>query len=152
MATGTITTTYSDREFHFRLQTLIFDGGTEVIRNIFDQKLQKRPLNVVLANEQKRIKSLCKQKTITRGQYDLLLPSRGGQYPTSADLDITLLICLLTNLPYFGLNLHYPWYLPPQQTDTSFEADLLRLRNYRNEVSVTIKRQIKCKIMSIYIN
>lgn len=134
MATGTTVTTNINREFLFRLQTLIIDGGTEVIRNMFDQRLQNKPLNVVLAQEKTIVNRLRGQKTITQAQYDLLYPS-GGQIPSIADFDITLTICLLRNLPSLGLNMNYKWFVPPQPTDMSVEADLLRLRGFRNEVS-----------------
>lgn len=134
MATGTTITAYSDREFLFRLQTLIIDGGTEVLRNIFNQRLHNRPLNAFLASERTKVNQLRGQKIITQAQYDLLYPS-SGQPATSVDFDITLIVCLLRNLPTLGLNQNYKWYVLPQPIDTSVEADLCRLKGFRNEVS-----------------
>lgn len=134
MATGTTITTYSDREFLFRLQTLIIDGGTEVLRNIFDQRLQNQPLNVVLAREKTNINRLRGQKTITQTQYDLLYPPCGHP-PASSDFDISLISCLLRNLPSLKLNQNYKWNVLPKTTDISIEANLCRLKGFRNKVS-----------------
>lgn len=139
MATGATVTSYSDRECLFRLQTLIIDGGTEVIRNIFNQRLQSQPLNVVLASERSKVNRLRGQKAITRAQYDLLYPS-GCQQPSSSDFDITLIVCLLRNLPSLGLNQKYTWDVPPLPTDTTVEADLCRLKAFRNEVRMNKSR------------
>lgn len=136
MATGTTGVIYSNRECLYRLQTLIIDGGTEVIRNIFDQKLPGVSLSVFLAQEKNTIKVLKRQKIITKAQYDLLYAS--GRLPNSADFDITLIICLLRNLPSLGLNQNYTWNVPPQPADLSLEADLCRLKGFRNEVCIAI--------------
>lgn len=135
MATGTTGAKYSNRECLFRLQTLVIDGGTEVLRNVFDQRLLGVALGVFLANEKKTIKILKQQNIITKAQYNLLYPP-SGQPPTSTDFDITLIICLLRNLLSFGLNQNYTWNVPPKPTDASLEADLCRLKDFRNEVCI----------------
>lgn len=121
--------------FLIRLQTLIIDGGTDLLRNIFDLKLQNSPLTVVLAAEKHTIKNLQSRKVITQTQYDQLYPKTAGQVPKSAEFDITLLVCLLRSLPSLGLNLNYTWNKPPQPADISIEADICRLKVSRNRVS-----------------
>jgi hypothetical protein len=119
----------------FRLQMLIIDGGLLILRNIFNQKLQSVPLSALLKNERHTITNLRTRGKITQVQYDLLFPS-GGSGPTTTDLDITLIICLLRNIKSFGLNKHFQWNLPPAQGDISVEADISRLKIHRNEVNV----------------
>lgn len=137
MATGTTWPIYGNRECLFRLQTLIIDGGTEVIRNLFDQNLHGVPLSDVLACEENTIKILKQRRMITEAKYSLLYPPV-GQPPKSKDFDITLLIWLLRNLPSLGLKHNYTWDVPPHPTDLSIEADLCRLVQLRNDVSFTM--------------
>lgn len=136
MAAGTTGVIYSNRECLFRLQTLIVDGGTEVIRNLFDQRLHGAVLKVFLAKEKNTLKILKQQKIITKTQYDFLYPP-SGQTPSSADFDITLIICLLRNIPSLGLNHSFLWNVPPLPADLSLEADLCRLKGFRNEVCIS---------------
>ncbi|XP_053379315.1 uncharacterized protein LOC123526877 [Mercenaria mercenaria] len=123
-----------DRVHLFRLQTLIIDGCTTVIRNIIHQKSYNVPFNVFLSHEKTAVNTLRARKTITKAQYNLLYP-QGGNPPSITDIDLTLATCLLRNLKSFGLNTKYNWSGTPQQTDTSLEADLCRLRIARNEVA-----------------
>ncbi|XP_053390555.1 uncharacterized protein LOC128553433 [Mercenaria mercenaria] len=123
-----------DRVHLFRLQTLIIDGGTTVIRNIIHQKSSNVPFNVFLSHEKRAVKTLRGKNTITKAQYNLLYP-QGGNLPSITDIDLTLATCLLRNLNSFGLNPNYNWSATPQQADTSVEADLCRLRNTRNEIA-----------------
>ncbi|XP_053379387.1 uncharacterized protein LOC123527447 [Mercenaria mercenaria] len=123
-----------DRVHLFRLQTLIIDGGTTVIRNIIDQKSSNVPFNVFLSHEQTAVKALVGRKIVTKAQYNLLYP-QGGNPPSITDLDLTLATCLLRSLKSFRLNPRHNWSATPQQTDTSIEADLCRLRNTRNEIA-----------------
>jgi molybdopterin biosynthesis enzyme MoaB len=113
---------------------LIVDGGLLILRNIFNQKMQNVPLGAFLKNERQTITNLRSRGIITQVQYDLLFPS-GGTGPTSTDLDITLIICLLRNIKSYGLNKNFQWNSIPAQGDTSVEADISRLKMYRNEVN-----------------
>ncbi|XP_053385467.1 uncharacterized protein LOC123539385 [Mercenaria mercenaria] len=131
MATAQVS---QNRVYLFRLQTLIIDGGTTVVRNIFDEKSANVPLNILLHNEKTTINRLRAGKTITRTQFDLLYP-QSGQSPTTADFDLTLSICLLRNLKCCGLNKHFAWNAIPQAGDNSLEADICRLRMFRNEIA-----------------
>ncbi|XP_053390410.1 uncharacterized protein LOC128553303 [Mercenaria mercenaria] len=111
----------------YRLLTLI---GTAIVRNLIDDRCSDTPLTTLLARERKVIKNLRAARIITKVQFDLLYLKRGIP-PTTADFDLTLAICLLRSLKHFGLK---PMYTP-QPGDTSLEADLCRLRMYRNELA-----------------
>ncbi|XP_060589554.1 uncharacterized protein LOC132744790 [Ruditapes philippinarum] len=123
-----------NRVFLFRLQILIIDGGLTVLRNYVEQELsaQSNSLSGCLANERTTINVLKGRGIITQVQYDLLFPSSG--IVSTSDLDITLIICLMRNLKCFKLNKKFNWKIPPGQSDTSIEADICRLKNYRNEI------------------
>ncbi|XP_045162847.2 uncharacterized protein LOC123527452 [Mercenaria mercenaria] len=124
----------AERVYLFRLLTLTVDCGTTIIRKIFDHRSSNAPLTVLLTHEKPTITRLKTQKAITNVQFCLLYPP-SGQAPTSADFDLTLAICLLRNLRPCGLNRKFNWSSPPLPGDTSLEADICRLRMFRNELA-----------------
>ncbi|XP_060558595.1 uncharacterized protein LOC132718913 [Ruditapes philippinarum] len=136
MATRGQPQTLDNREFLFRLQILIIDGGLLVLRNLLDRSLtsQRITLSACLNQEKPTITHLKRRGVITQVQYDVLFPA-GGNVPTSSDLDITLIICLLRNLKCFGLNKKFDWSATPAPTDVSKEADICRLKVFRNKIS-----------------
>ncbi|XP_060586304.1 uncharacterized protein LOC132742043, partial [Ruditapes philippinarum] len=136
MATGGQPQTLDNRIFLFRLQILVIDGGFLVLRNMLDQSLTSQCItfSACLNQEKSTIKHLKSRGVITQVQYDVLFPS-GGNVPTSSDLDITLIICLLRNLKCFGLNNKFDWGATPAPTDLTLEADICRLKDFRNKIS-----------------
>ena len=113
-----------------KLSRLLIDGGTTVLRKIFDG--HHRPGNLVAdLNANKSIlSSLLKKKVLHKPQWDKLFPP-GGVAPDSNTFDITLLFLLLTNIcgltpPPSG------WHSKPPPSDTSHEANLARVKRYRN--------------------
>jgi hypothetical protein len=133
--TGTSSLAKANRISLFRLQMLIIDGGLTILRNYVDKELaaQSTTLIACLAYEKNTINILKGRKKITQAQYDLLYPPNGTVSTTN--LDITLIICLMRNLKSFKLNTNFNWNNPPVQSDTSIEANICRLKFYRNEVS-----------------
>jgi hypothetical protein len=121
----------------FRLQILIIDGGLHVLRNIIDQKLTVHgiTLSACLNNEKASITHLKRRGVITQAQYDILFPT-GGQAPATSEMDFTLIVCLLRCLKCFGLNKKFDWNTKPIATDVTIEADIYRLKAYRNKVSM----------------
>lgn len=125
-----------DNRVHlFRLQMFVIDGGLLVLRNIIDQTLTAKgiTLSVCLNNEKETIVSLKSRGVITQAQYDILFPT-GGQAPTTSEMDFTLIICLLRCLKSFGLNEEFDWNTKPISTDLTVEADICRLKAYRNQI------------------
>jgi hypothetical protein len=137
MATGIQLQTPDNRIFLFRLQILVIDGGLLVLRNILDQSLASQCItfSACLNQEKSTITHLKSHGVINQVQYDVLFPA-GGKVPTASDLDITLIICLLRNLKCFGLNRKFDWRATPAPTDVTMEADIWRLKDFRNKVSV----------------
>jgi hypothetical protein len=136
MTTGGLTPTAKNRIYLFRLQILIIDGGLLVLRNILDQSLTAKgiTLSVCLNQEMATITKLKSRGVITQVQYDQLFPTV-GQVPITSTMDITLIICLLRYLKFFGLNKKFDWKAMPLSTDVTVEADICRLKAFRNRVS-----------------
>ena len=120
----------------FKLMRLIVDGGTEALR----QTLTKYCPGNLQNNLSKHQKNLSKLKCnklkpkniINQKQWDKLYPSASVP-PNINDFDITLLCVLLKNI--CGLKSHKDpiWHKDPNVSDHSVEADIVRVRSFRNE-------------------
>ena len=115
-----------------KLSRLLIDGGTTVLRNVFDRYHPPANLAADLNANYRTLNNLYKKKVLHQCQWDKLFPP-GGATPDSKTFDITLLFLLLTNIcglspPLSG------WHKPPPSSDTSFEANLARVKLYRNEL------------------
>ncbi|CAH3185440.1 unnamed protein product [Porites lobata] len=118
-----------------RLCRLLVDGGTKALRYTFDKFHSPANLfNVLKAGsaEHLTLQSLKKKKIINATQWGKLYPSPPWSV-TSEDFDITLLMVLLRNIcgraaPATG------WDSLPSASDTSVEANIVRVKFYRNSV------------------
>ena len=115
-----------------KLSRLLIDGGTTVLRNVFDGFHPPANLAADLNVNYLTLNNLFKKKVLHKPQWDLLFPP-GGATPDSNTFDITLLFLLLTNIcglspPFSG------WHKPPPSSDTSLEANLARIKLYRNKL------------------
>ncbi|CAB4038098.1 Hypothetical predicted protein, partial [Paramuricea clavata] len=121
----------SDKAFNgTKLMRLILDDGTEALRNIF-RKFYPGNLQVVLSRNQRVLSNHRSGKIINQNQWDKLYPVSPNQ-PNIMDFDITLLSVLLRNIchlspPFSG------WDKMPNISDHSVEADIIRIRFFRNE-------------------
>ena len=123
----------------FKLMRLIVDGGGEALRNAF-RKIHPGNLQVVLSctcsattpcNQHILSNLRSRPKKINDDQWDKLYPPSRNP-PNINDFDITLLSILLRNIcglspPSLG------WNKMPNVTDHSFEADIVRIKLFRNE-------------------
>ena len=116
-----------------RLCRLLVDIGTEALRDTLDAIHPPANLPAVLAaNKTTTLQSLRKKRIINPIQWGKLFPP----IPTSVssrDFDTTLLMVLLRNLcgltaPLTG------WNALPTVTDLSREADIVRVKYFRNTV------------------
>ncbi|XP_078345412.1 uncharacterized protein LOC144630928 [Oculina patagonica] len=113
-----------------RVSRLLISGGTTLLREVFDQICPPSNLPTILKNPatEKQLKAA----KLTKPQWDCLYPSP-GVYGKSEDFDVTLLFRLLKTV----CNLTPPttgWDVLPASTDHSLEADLARVKHYRNSV------------------
>ena len=118
-----------------RLCRLLVDGGTKALRHLFDRFHSPANLfNVLKAGsaEHSTLQSLKRKRIINATQWGKLYPSPPS-FVTSEDFDITLLMVLLRNIcgltaPSTG------WDSLPPASDTSVEANIARVKYYRNSV------------------
>ena len=115
-----------------KLSRLLIDGGTTVLRNVFDRYHSPANLAADLNANYITLANLFKKKVLHKPQWDLLFPP-GGATPDSKTFDITLLFLLLTNICGLSQPLS-GWHKPPPSSDTSLEANLTRIKLYRNEL------------------
>ena len=125
----------TDEKANFqRLTRLLVCGGITLLREVFDSI--HPPLNLPLKLGDPVIKAqlqkLRNRNVINQSEWSLLYPSP-GVYGNSTEFDITLILKLFRNIcnltpPFTG------WDNLPNSTDLSPEADLARIKFYRNEV------------------
>ena len=115
-----------------KLSRLLIDGGTTVLKMIFDSHHSPANLAVDLIANYSKLCNLLKRKVLHKPQWDKLFPP-GGSTPDSNNFDITLLFLLLTEIcglspPPSG------WHKKPPLSDTTLEANLARIKFFRNEL------------------
>ncbi|XP_078383739.1 uncharacterized protein LOC144666217 [Oculina patagonica] len=115
-----------------KLSRLLIDGGTTVLKNAFDNYHPPANLAADLNVQYKTLLGLFRRRILHKSQWDKLFPPTGAT-PDSKTFDITLLFLLLTNIcgltpPPSG------WHSKPPPSDTSLEANLARIKFFRNEL------------------
>ncbi|XP_068760746.1 uncharacterized protein [Montipora capricornis] len=115
-----------------KLSRLIIDGGTTVLRSVFDTHHPPANLAADLNSCYSILNNLLRRRILNGHQWDKLFPV-GGAAPDSNTFDITLLFLLLTNI--CGLTPpHTGWHCKPPPSDTSHEANLARIKFFRNQL------------------
>ena len=143
MATGTspsaadeaLRTTENKANFQ-RLSRLLMRGGLTLLKEVFDVTHPPTNLPAVLSNPaiKNKLQTLRKNKVLSYPEWNCLYNPHGpGRYGKSADFDISLLCKLLRSIchltaPATG------WNNLPNSTDHSLEADLVRIKFYRNSM------------------
>ena len=120
--------TTSGKENFQRLTRLLIIGARSLLKEIFDRKCP--PSKFLIKLKDPSVKKQLRAAQLTKPQWYCLYPSP-GVYGESADFDVTLLFRLLRTMcgltpPTTG------WDVLPAPTDHSLEADLARLKYYRN--------------------
>ena len=115
-----------------KLSRLLIDGGTMVLKKIFDRYHPPENLQANLNANYGTLNNLLRRRVLHKPQWDLLFPP-GGATPDSNTFDITLLFLLLTSIcglspPPSG------WLTKPSASDTSVEANLAHIKFFRNEL------------------
>ena len=117
-----------------RLCRLLVDVGSDVLRETFDRKRPPGSLHTVLSRPRihSLLQSLRKKRVLNPLQWGKLYPAIKSSV-TSNIFDITLLVVLLRNIcglviPATG------WDNLPSVADTTPEADIVRIKYYRNTV------------------
>ena len=116
-----------------RICRLLVDVGTQVLRDTLDAMHAPLSLDVFLAGHKTTLQSLRTRKIVNPTQWGKLFPA----IPTSvlsAHFDITLLMVLLRNICGLAPPRATGWDKLPAVTDISREADIARIKYYRNTV------------------
>lgn len=142
MAAVTVTHTSAPRLASFtkesvnysRLCYLLVDGGTKALRHTFDTFHPPATLHRDLADPltHSTLLTLKKKRILNAKQWDKLYPARPAAV-TAKNFDTTLLTVLLKSIcgltrPATG------WDNLPPSSDASVEANIARVKVYRNEV------------------
>ena len=129
---GSVFDTSEEKTNGTRLARLLIDGGTHVLRKFLDSVY---PEPTLLANELKKnrtkFQTLKSKGVIFKEQWEMLFPTSG--LPDSKEFDITLLHLLIRELcclkpPRTG------WHKMPADDDQSMEANIARIKCFRNEL------------------
>ena len=117
-----------------RLCRLLVDVGSQVLRETFDKIHLPSRLHKVLADPfvHKTLQSLWKKRIIYPAQWNKLYPADKTSV-SSKHFDVTLLMILFRNICYLSTPAT-GWDDLPPATDTSIEADIARIKFYRNTV------------------
>lgn len=138
MASAFVNTHASTKETtnYARLCRLLVDVGSQALRDTFDKihppaslhyKLSRHPVRAPLERLYKE-----KYKILSPIQWGKLFPSNPSPV-SSRNFDMTLLMLLLRN--FSGLKPPATgWNSPPPPKDTSTEADIIRVRVFRDEI------------------
>ena len=117
-----------------RLCRLLVDVGSDVLRETFDKKRPPGNLDTVLSSPSVHsvLQSLRKKRILKPLQWSKLYPAIKSSV-SSKNFDITLLMVLLRNIcglvpPATG------WDKLPPAADTTLEADIVRIKWYRNTI------------------
>lgn len=133
MTTGTAPFSSSKETTNYaRLCRLLVGVGTQALRDTFDKIHPPAGLHAALASQQPILQSLRKRRIINPMQWGKLYPTTASSV-SSANFDITLLVLLVRNIcslspPTTG------WDSLPLVADTSIEANIARVKYYRNNV------------------
>ncbi|XP_068685258.1 uncharacterized protein [Montipora foliosa] len=117
-----------------RLCRLLVDVGTQALRDTFNRIHPPTRLHGILASELPTLRSLRNRKILNATQWGKLYPTIPSSV-SSASFDITLLMVLLRNI--CGLNAPAStgsWDILPPASDNSIEANIARIKYYRNNV------------------
>ena len=141
MATGTsqsaadeaLRTTDEKANFQ-RLTRLLMRGGLALLREVFDAIHRPANLPAVLGNPaiKSKLQTLRRKRVLTQPEWDCLYNPPSGPYGKSTDFDITLLCKLLREI--CNLTPSTGWDNLPNSIDHSREADVVRIKFYRNTI------------------
>ena len=132
MASSSKRKKHNDEANGTRISQLLVNKGTEALRQTFDTYCPPSTLKAVLNTHTNHtlLAQLRRRKIIYDKQWDLLYPTSSN--PDSKQFDVTLLSVLLWNI----CNLKPPptgWSTMPPDIDKSVEANIVRIKLYRNE-------------------
>ena len=137
---GSVFDTSEEKTNGTRLARLLIDGGTYVLRKLLDSVYPEPKL---LAKELKKnfvkFQNLKSKRVIFDHQWEKLFPPSG--LPVSKEFDITLLHLLIREVCYLPAPLT-GWHKMPADDDQSLEANIARIKCFRNELCHSVSTSI----------
>ncbi|KAM7426331.1 hypothetical protein ABFA07_022375 [Porites harrisoni] len=137
---GSVFDTSEEKTNGTRLARLLIDGGTYVLRKLLDSVYPEPKL---LAKELKKnfvkFQNLKSKRVIFDHQWEKLFPPSG--LPDSKKFDITLLHLLIREVCYLPVPLT-GWHKMPADDDQSLEANIARIKCFRNELCHSVSTSI----------
>ena len=131
MASATPTASSTKETTNYaRLCRLLVDIGTQALRDTLNSLHPPANLYTVLAENEPTLQSLKEKRIINPTQWGKLFPAIPNSVSTHS-FDTTLLMILLRNLCGFTAPLT-GWDAMPAVTDLSREADIARVKYFRN--------------------
>ena len=124
-----------EKDNFYRLSTLIIDGGTKLLREVFNDKHPPASLPTVLANP--TTKKDLKKAIPPWERKKLYLP--GGGFGTSEEFDISLLFKLLKSICGLTPPSSGNWDERPDPAHQSKTDDLVRIKFHRNQTYAHVK-------------
>ena len=115
-----------------KLRRLLIDGGTSVLKKIFDDKHPPSRLADNLYANYSTLENLLHRRILSESQWKQLFPS--DSLPNSGTFDITLLFLLLTEICGLDPPKRTGWNNKPHSKDKSLSAKLVRIKLFRNKL------------------
>lgn len=139
---GTPIITTRENVNYARLCRLLIDVGSKVLRDTFNGIHPPGNLPAILSGtpEESTLKNLKRKKVLNATQWGELYPATPSTV-SSSNFDITLLMILLRNI--CGLSPPRStdsWDELPPDSDNSLEANIVRIKYYRNDVYAHAKK------------
>ena len=117
-----------------RLCCLLIDIGSQALRDTFDKIHPPGSLHVVLETNKTTLQKLRSRRILNATQWSKLYPAIVASV-SSANFDITLMLVLIRNICGLGPPATTrSWDVLPPSTDLSCEADIVRLKCFRNDI------------------
>ena len=131
------------------MRRLLVDGGTTVLRKVFDNKHPPTKLaaNLHLEKNKSSLDDLFAKGFLTAQQRILLFPSDGSK-PDSKTFDISLLFLLLTEICGLSPPDRTGWNHKPHAKNKSLPANLVRIRLFRNKLLHTAETRIDTRLFN----
>ena len=128
-----------------KLTRLLVDGGTTVLRKVFDGIHPPTTLAANLYLHHSTLDDLFARGIFSEHQRKLLFPSDGSK-PDSETFDITLLFLLLTEICGLSPPDRTGWNYKPHARNKSLPANLVRIKLFRNKLLHTPETRIETRL------
>ena len=115
-----------------RLARLLIDGGTYVLRRFLHSIYPPETLEHVLRKNLRQLQRLKLKGVIFDDQWEKLFPPSGNP-PDAETFDITLLHLLIREFSYLPSPMT-GWHKMPAEDDESLQANITRIKFFRNEL------------------